>query len=134
LRQGIRENRRTYLLVAGASALALLVSLPLLTLFLGKDFRGATDLLPATLAVLAIDTLYYPLVNSLFLLGRTSAIPKVTVASACLSALLNVALVPILGAWGAVIARGVTVTARAALLRRVVNQSLEEAPEPSKKV
>jgi O-antigen/teichoic acid export membrane protein len=134
LEQGIRENRRTYLLVAGASALALLLSLPLLTLLLGKDFRGATELLPATLLVLAIDTLYYPLVNALFLLGRTSAIPKVTVAAACLSALLNIALVPLMGAWGAVLARGVTATARAALLRRAVNQSLKEASESSKKV
>lgn len=131
LRLGIRENRRTYLLVSAASAVALLLSLPLLKLLLGKDFRGATDLLPVTLFVLAIDTLYYPSVNALFLLGKTTAIPKTTVASAVLSALLNLALVPILGAWGAVLARAVTVTARAALLNRAVAQSLKEAAESS---
>ncbi|MBL8919450.1 MAG: oligosaccharide flippase family protein [Myxococcaceae bacterium] len=132
LRTAFTAQPLGFLVVATVAAGLLLLGLPIVQWLLGKDFRTATVLLPAILAIAVFDSLYFPAVNVLFLTGQTRSIPLVTVSSALAGLLLNLSLVGAFGAWGAITARAAGAVARVMMLVAAARQAAKESTPPAR--
>lgn len=98
--------RRRFVLVNGALAITLIVSLPLVSLAIGNDFLGALVLVPVVLLTMLPDPVLYSVeFHTVYFAGRTRLLGAATVAAALLNVVMNVLLVPWFGVWGALAAR-----------------------------
>ncbi|MBX3205824.1 MAG: lipopolysaccharide biosynthesis protein [Labilithrix sp.] len=127
--------RLRYFLVGSLVAIGLLASLPILGLLVGSRFVPALRLSPLLAATIIIDGLFYPNSNILYYTSRTRAIALTTMLAAALSIVFSIAFVPLLGAWGAILARLLTATTRTTVMWRLANRLLrdesDEAPKGS---
>ena len=103
---------RTYLGMAALPAVAVIAALPVFWMILGDRFTSSLFLVPVLCVIMALECAYYPLSNVLFFADRPSSIVRVSVGSGILNVLLNVALIPVLGVWGAFVSRLLSMGAR----------------------
>lgn len=111
----VRGLRRSGLI---SLALLLLIPLagPLITTLYGPEYFAAAPLFRALLLVVIFDVMTAPLLLLAFPLNRPKLIAAADALRAVTLALIAVALIPSMGAWGAVLAKLVAKVAGAALI------------------
>jgi O-antigen/teichoic acid export membrane protein len=144
LRKSFGSVARSYVLAALLPTLGIIAALPLIKLIVGARFAAAIWQVPLLGACTLVDSMYYPSVNTLFYLNRTTPIPIITVATGLINLALSVVFISMFGVLGAVLARllssafrSVTIglTARSALNRdanRPPDQAVIDAAGPAR--
>jgi O-antigen/teichoic acid export membrane protein len=117
IRARFKSIQRSYVVAAAIPSLLLIAGLPLIATILGPRGAGGLWLVPMLCGVLILETFYYPNSNVVFFASQASLIPKITIATAILNILFNVLLIPRLGAPGALLARGLSMGTRSAVMR-----------------
>ena len=120
-----------YFLAALLPCLLVAATAPLAGFALGPAFRSALGLVPALLALVLVDSLYFPASNAVYFAGNTRVIPVVTVLSAAVNVLANLILIPRVGIYGAVISRGLSYLTRGVALGATARISLARAARSS---
>jgi O-antigen/teichoic acid export membrane protein len=90
-------------------------SAPLLPILFSDRFAEASLLLPFLGLSLLIEVLYYPAANIIFFANETRYIPALSISAGVVSLLLNLALIPRWGAWGALVSRLLAMSLRSSL-------------------
>lgn len=133
-RGGLRGYVRRGLARSGAISLALLLLIPLagplITTLYGAEYIGSVPLFRALLLVVIFDVMTTPLLLLAFPLNRPRLLAAAGVARAGTLAIVALALIPSLGAWGAVAAKLAAKIAGAALIIGVLWRSQRVAPLP----
>lgn len=96
---------KSYVGLAGAMSVIMLVFSPLALVVLGKSYNDALWYLPGMCLVLIVECFYYPYSNVLFFANRTAAIPRITFVAGAINVLSNFVLVPHFGVPGALVSR-----------------------------
>lgn len=107
-----RSIQRAYLFASGATALLVILGIPVIALVVGSSFAPAFWVVPALCLIGLIEALYFPNNLVVFFAGRTHVIPAITISAGIANVALNLVLIPFLGAWGAVIARALSASYR----------------------
>jgi len=131
LRAELRSIQRRYLVATALPSVAVLLALPLTPIFLGPHFRSTTTLVPIMLLLSIVDTAYFPSSNVVYFAGRTKVIPVITVAGAITNLLANLLLVPSLGVFGGLLARGMGYGVRSGALWVIAQQCVREVAPAS---
>lgn len=125
LAAALPRHFKAYALSAALPGLVLVTTIPLLHFVVGPRFASGLVWLPALAAIAVIEALYYPSSNAIYYAApNPRAIAAVTLSSGLLSLGLNVLLVPTLGVLGAVTARAVALSVRAAAMWLVARRVL----------
>jgi O-antigen/teichoic acid export membrane protein len=107
LRDGERIVVRSYILLAVAVSVALLLFSPLVLVVFGHTYAAALWFLPGLCLVMVVETFYYPYSNYLFFMNQTKVIPKITMFSAAVNIGCNLLLIPPFGVAGAIASRAI---------------------------
>jgi len=118
MRQHLPRVRLTYLGAAAIPAAAVLLGLPLVAWVVGQDFESAIVFVPFLLLAILPNTLYFSDFHIVYYGGRTRWIGAATVVAAVIGVSLGLLLIPVFGAYGAVLARVGGAAARSLLIMR----------------
>lgn len=105
MRSQLSRVRLSYLAAAVIPGAALLMGLPLVSWFVGPSFATAIVFVPFLLLAILPNVLYFSDFQIVYYAGRTSWIGGATVTAAALSLTLGLILIPLFGAYGAIVAR-----------------------------
>jgi O-antigen/teichoic acid export membrane protein len=120
-----------FLLSGFVALVAILVAMPILRRFVGARFQGAFPLVPWVGLSWIIGTLFSAFVNVLTLRKTSRIIPVLTFASVVVNVLLNFALVPRWGVYGAILATGLAFAFRNLILFRFSMRALAIPTPPA---
>lgn len=134
LRDALPYSVRTYLASSAVSSLGTLALLPLVTLVVGTKFWGAFWLVPALLACGLIDVFYYPANAALVYTDRTRELPPITLVSGLVGLGANALLIPLLGTWGVILARAITLSVRSGLTVARAMVALRDVGDPEERI
>lgn len=130
VRASLREVRLRFLAAVAGVGLLLALTLPLVGLLIGEEFRSALLLVPLLLVTLVPDpALYSADYHVVYYAGRTKVLGAATVAAAGTNIVLNLLLIPAFGAWGAIGARFCAGATRAGIVHWAA-RTVEEAERP----
>lgn len=113
------QLRTQFLLAVVVPAGGVLMLLPIIAFAIGGDFLGAIAYIPLLLLTYLPDVMYYTHQNMVYYGPRSRFIGMCSAASAGASLCLNVLLVPSMGVYGVLLARGISVALRATLMWRL---------------
>jgi O-antigen/teichoic acid export membrane protein len=105
-----------FVVTGGGTLLLTICAFPLLGFFVGDRFHPAFTLVPAIGLSLVIGGLFSAFINVLFYRKQTSLIPLLTLTSVVVNAALNFVFVPRWHVWGAIIATGLALAFRSAVM------------------
>ena len=113
------QLRTQFLLATVVPAAGVIVLLPIIAFAIGGNFLGAIAFIPLLLLTYLPDVIYYTHQNMVYYGPRSKFIGMCSAASAAASLGLNLLLVPSMGVYGLLLARGISVSLRAALMWRL---------------
>lgn len=128
LRALLTRTRISYVLATIVPAVALVASVPLIAILIGKDFVPALKLVPFLLVASVMDALYYPSANFIYYTSKTRFVPIATGTGALVSLGLNLVLVPFMGVRGAIAARIAGAAARTAVMTLAARSLMRAQP------
>ena len=135
LAEQAHRYQRSHVLVTTAASVAVCIGLPVASLLIGKDFAGALHVIPVICAILVFEGISFANADLIFYLNEPGTLPKITVTAGIFNIGLNVVLIPLFGMWGAVLARGLSMSFRAGTMWYVARLFLRRSvPGPAAEV
>jgi O-antigen/teichoic acid export membrane protein len=105
IRRHLPRARLSYLVAAVVPAVAVLLSIPLITWVIGPDFDPAVAFVPFLLLAALPNALYFSDFQVVYYAGRTRWIGRATITAAVIAVVLGLLLIPPFGAYGAIVSR-----------------------------
>ena len=125
------QVRLSYLAAAVIPGAALLLGLPLVAWVIGSDFESAIVFVPFLFLAILPNTLYFADFQIVYYAGRTRWIGGATVTAAAINVVLGLLLIPLFGAYGAIVARAAGALARSLIVVHIAGKvTMETTAEP----